>query len=156
MIISAHWVIVFSSISCNRKIAYFAANNLLSLDEPRLDGIISFFVLRIACLYALIFSDRLLIPGKMENGVTREHASYKGEGIKKADVNLLAYPFKETTDPKQILKDLSYYEARVPDQGTPAMTQAILLCCTQSWAMEIKVFAFSKTATCKTSCLRSA
>lgn len=62
---------------------------------------------------------------KMENGVTREHASYKGEGIKQADVNLLAYPLKEITDPKQILKDLEYYESRVPDEGTPAMTQAV-------------------------------
>jgi trehalose/maltose hydrolase-like predicted phosphorylase len=41
---------------------------------------------------------------KMENGVTQEHATYKGEGIKQADVNLLAYPLKEITDPKQIRK----------------------------------------------------
>ncbi|MHA4874977.1 hypothetical protein, partial [Enterococcus faecium] len=62
---------------------------------------------------------------KMDNGVTREHASYHGEGIKQADVNLLAYPLKEITDTKQILKDLEYYEQRVPNEGTPAMTQAI-------------------------------
>jgi trehalose/maltose hydrolase-like predicted phosphorylase len=62
---------------------------------------------------------------KMENGVTKEHATYKGEGIKQADVNLLAYPLKEITDPKQILKDLEYYETRVPDEGTPAMTQGV-------------------------------
>ena len=62
---------------------------------------------------------------KMENGVTREHASYNGEGIKQADVNLLAYPLKEVSDPKQIRKDLEYYETRVPNEGTPAMTQAI-------------------------------
>lgn len=62
---------------------------------------------------------------KMENGVTREHAAYKGEGIKQADVNLLSYPLKEITDPAQIRKDLEYYETRVPDEGTPAMTQAI-------------------------------
>ncbi|WP_336518395.1 glycoside hydrolase family 65 protein [Pollutibacter soli] len=62
---------------------------------------------------------------KMENGVTREHASYKGEGIKQADVNLLAYPLKEVNDPAQAKKDLEYYETRVPDEGTPAMTQAI-------------------------------
>jgi trehalose/maltose hydrolase-like predicted phosphorylase len=61
----------------------------------------------------------------MENGVTREHASYKGEGIKQADVNLLSYPLKEITDPKQIKKDLEYYETRVPDEGTPAMTQGV-------------------------------
>ena len=35
---------------------------------------------------------------KLDNGVTREHATYKGEGIKQADVNLLAYPLKEITD----------------------------------------------------------
>jgi trehalose/maltose hydrolase-like predicted phosphorylase len=61
----------------------------------------------------------------MENGVTREHAAYKGEGIKQADVNLLAYPLKEITDSKQIQKDLEYYESRVPDEGTPAMTQGV-------------------------------
>lgn len=62
---------------------------------------------------------------KMDNGVTREHASYNGEGIKQADVNLLAYPLKEITDPAQIKKDLAYYETRVPNEGTPAMTQAV-------------------------------
>lgn len=62
---------------------------------------------------------------KMENGVTREHATYNGEGIKQGDVNLLAYPLKEITDPKQVRKDLEYYETRVPNEGTPAMTQAI-------------------------------
>jgi trehalose/maltose hydrolase-like predicted phosphorylase len=62
---------------------------------------------------------------KMENGVTREHATYKGEGIKQADANLLSYPLKEVSDPVQIKKDLDYYSARVPTEGTPAMTQAI-------------------------------
>ncbi|MDB5211587.1 MAG: glycoside hydrolase family 65 protein [Sediminibacterium sp.] len=61
----------------------------------------------------------------LENGVTSEHAAYHGEGIKQADVNLLAYPLKEVSDPKQIRKDLEYYETRVPNEGTPAMTQAI-------------------------------
>jgi len=62
---------------------------------------------------------------KTEDGVTKEHAGYKGEGIKQADVNLLAYPLKEITDQAQISKDLSYYETRVPNEGTPAMTQAV-------------------------------
>jgi len=62
---------------------------------------------------------------KMSDGVTQEHAAYKGEGIKQADVNLLAYPLKEITDPGQIKKDLAYYETRVPNEGTPAMTQAV-------------------------------
>jgi len=62
---------------------------------------------------------------KMNDGVTQEHATYKGEGIKQADVNLLAYPLKQVSDPGQIKKDLEYYESRVPNEGTPAMTQAI-------------------------------
>ena len=62
---------------------------------------------------------------KMENGVTKEHAAYNGEGIKQADVNLLAYPLKEITNTDQIKKDLAYYETRVPNEGTPAMTQAV-------------------------------
>jgi trehalose/maltose hydrolase-like predicted phosphorylase len=61
----------------------------------------------------------------MENGVTREHESYHGEGIKQADVNLLAYPLKNITDTAQIKRDLLYYETRIPNEGTPAMTQAI-------------------------------
>lgn len=62
---------------------------------------------------------------KMADGVTQEHASYHGEGIKQGDVNLLAYPLKTITDPNQIKKDLAYYETRIPNEGTPAMTQAI-------------------------------
>lgn len=62
---------------------------------------------------------------KMSDGVTQEHASYHGEGIKQGDVNLLAYPLKEITDAVQIKKDLDYYSTRVPNEGTPAMTQAI-------------------------------
>ena len=62
---------------------------------------------------------------KMSNGVTQEHAQYKGEGIKQADVNLLAYPLKTITDTMQIRKDLEYYSTRVPNEGTPAMTQGI-------------------------------
>jgi trehalose/maltose hydrolase-like predicted phosphorylase len=62
---------------------------------------------------------------KMENGVTREHATYNGEGIKQADVNLLSYPLKQITDVNQVKKDLAYYETRIQNAGTPAMTQAI-------------------------------
>ena len=62
---------------------------------------------------------------KMKDGVTQEHATYNGEGIKQGDVNLLPYPPKEITDPAQIKKDLDYYSTRVPTEGTPAMTQAI-------------------------------
>ncbi|MDJ0365857.1 glycoside hydrolase family 65 protein [Hymenobacter sp. H14-R3] len=62
---------------------------------------------------------------KMPDGVTQEHATYHGEGIKQGDVNLLAYPLGVIKDPIQIKKDLAYYETRVPNEGTPAMTQGI-------------------------------
>ncbi len=62
---------------------------------------------------------------KFENGVTKEYASYKDTGIKQADVNLLAYPLKIITDTAQIRKDLEFYSVRVPNEGTPAMTQGI-------------------------------
>jgi trehalose/maltose hydrolase-like predicted phosphorylase len=65
------------------------------------------------------------IPILQLNGITREHAGYHGEGIKQGDVNLLAYPLKLITDSLQVKKDLLYYQSRVPNQGTPAMTQAI-------------------------------
>jgi len=65
------------------------------------------------------------IPILEIDGVTREHAQYHGEGIKQADANLLAYPLKLISDPAQVKKDLVYYQSRVPNQGTPAMTQAI-------------------------------
>jgi protein-glucosylgalactosylhydroxylysine glucosidase len=62
---------------------------------------------------------------KMDNGVTKEHAAYSGEGIKQADVNLLAYPLREITDKAQVKRDLEYYSSRVPNEGTPAMTQGV-------------------------------
>jgi trehalose/maltose hydrolase-like predicted phosphorylase len=61
---------------------------------------------------------------KMGDGVTMEHATYKGEKIKQADVNLLSYPLKEVTGNTQIKKDLEYYESRI-GEGSPAMTHAI-------------------------------
>lgn len=83
---------------------------------------------------------------KMENGVTREHASYKGEGIKQGDVNLLAYPLKEITDRAQIKKDLEYYAVRVPDEGTPAMTQAIFSLLYSRLGDSEKAYKFFKEA----------
>jgi trehalose/maltose hydrolase-like predicted phosphorylase len=83
---------------------------------------------------------------KMDNGVTREHASYNGEGIKQADVNLLAYPLKEITDPAQIKKDLAYYETRVPNEGTPAMTQAVFTTLYARLGDGDKAFHFFKDA----------
>jgi trehalose/maltose hydrolase-like predicted phosphorylase len=83
---------------------------------------------------------------KMADGVTREHAAYNGEGIKQADVNLLAYPLKEITDTKQIKKDLDYYAARVPNEGTPAMTQAIFTLLYSRIGDSEKAFHFFKDA----------
>jgi len=83
---------------------------------------------------------------KMDNGVTREHATYNGEGIKQADVNLLSYPLKEITDPKLIRKDLEFYESRVPAEGTPAMTQAIFTLLYARLGDGEKAFHFFKDA----------
>ncbi len=62
---------------------------------------------------------------KFEDGVTQEHAAYEGELIKQADVNLLAYPLSEVTAPAEILKDLEYYQTKVPEVAVPAMTKSI-------------------------------
>ncbi len=62
---------------------------------------------------------------KFANGVTKEHTTYNGEMIKQADVNLLAYPLKEITDPITIKKDIEYYWSKIDSLKTPAMTQAI-------------------------------
>ncbi len=62
---------------------------------------------------------------EFDNGVTREHATYEGEEIKQADVNLLAYPLKLYSDDAQIEKDLAYYEPRMSPTG-PAMGAGIL------------------------------
>jgi protein-glucosylgalactosylhydroxylysine glucosidase len=60
---------------------------------------------------------------KFDDGITKEHESYKGEQIKQADVNLLSYPLHEITNVNDIKKDLEYYEPRVG--AGPAMTHAI-------------------------------
>jgi len=83
---------------------------------------------------------------KMENGVTREHASYKGEGIKQADVNLLSYPLKYITKPAEVRADLEYYETRVPDEGTPAMTQGIFALLYARLGDQQKAFKWFKEA----------
>ncbi|WP_078769720.1 glycosyl hydrolase family 95 catalytic domain-containing protein [Elizabethkingia meningoseptica] len=66
-----------------------------------------------------------IIFSKMENGVTREHDSYTGQNIKQADVNLLAYPLELIQDKGQINKDLQYYQHKVPQEKTPAMTKSV-------------------------------
>lgn len=62
---------------------------------------------------------------KMKDGTTKEHASYNGEEIKQADVNLLAHPLNMIIDKDQIQKDLDYYEKVMSPTG-PAMGFAIL------------------------------
>ena len=60
-----------------------------------------------------------------ENGITQEHATYKGEAIKQADVNLLAYPLSVVTEEAQIKRDLEYYEKVMSPEG-PAMGASVL------------------------------
>jgi trehalose/maltose hydrolase-like predicted phosphorylase len=62
---------------------------------------------------------------KFPDGTTKENATYKGEMIKQADVNLLAFPLEVITDRIQIEKDLAYYETKMAPDG-PAMGFAVL------------------------------
>ena len=60
-----------------------------------------------------------------EDNVTQEHATYAGEMIKQADVNLLAHPLRLIEDKDQVARDLDYYTPRMSPEG-PAMGFAIL------------------------------
>lgn len=62
---------------------------------------------------------------KFDDGTTRENATYNGEEIKQADVNLLAFPLELISNREQIEKDLRYYEPRMSPQG-PAMGFSVL------------------------------
>ncbi|MBT1696869.1 glycoside hydrolase family 65 protein [Fulvivirgaceae bacterium PWU4] len=62
---------------------------------------------------------------RFPDGTTQENATYKGEDIKQADVNLLAYPLDIITDRAQLEKDLKYYEPRMSANG-PAMGNSVL------------------------------
>ena len=72
-----------------------------------------------------------LVILKFPDGTTREHATYNGEVIKQADVNLLSYPLNIITDQATIKKDLDYYEKVLADNipgrkgQSPAMAHAI-------------------------------
>lgn len=61
---------------------------------------------------------------KFPDGTTMEHSRYKGEIIKQADVNLLAYPLSIINDQKSLLKDVTYYEPKLAKEG-PAMGKSI-------------------------------
>lgn len=59
------------------------------------------------------------------DGVTREHAAYRGERIKQADANLLGYPLGIVTDREALLRDLEYYEPRIDPHNGPAMSHSV-------------------------------
>ncbi len=62
---------------------------------------------------------------RMADGTVREHASYNGEAIKQADVNLLTFPLKLITDEITMRKNLDYYESKISPNG-PAMGYSVL------------------------------
>ncbi|MFP3833285.1 glycosyl hydrolase family 95 catalytic domain-containing protein [Chryseobacterium sp. SIMBA_028] len=69
-------------------------------------------------------AEKLLIH--TENGITQNYKGYKGQPIKQADVNLLAYPMHIITDKKQIKNDLEYYAEKMDKNDGPAMGPGIL------------------------------
>jgi trehalose/maltose hydrolase-like predicted phosphorylase len=69
-------------------------------------------------------SNKLIIHS--ENGITQNYKGYKGQMIKQADVNLLAYPLHVITDRKQIEKDLDYYTEKIDKKDGPAMASGVL------------------------------
>ena len=62
---------------------------------------------------------------QFENGVTREHSTYKGEMIKQADANLLAYPLGLLTEEYRQRQDLEYYAERIDQKDGPAMSYSV-------------------------------
>lgn len=62
---------------------------------------------------------------QFENGVTREHSTYKGEMIKQADANLLAYPLGVITDEYRQRQDLEYYAERIDQKDGLAMSYSV-------------------------------
>ena len=62
---------------------------------------------------------------QFENGVAREHSTYKGEMIKQADANLLAYPLGLITDEYRQKQDLEYYAERIDQKDGPAMSYSV-------------------------------
>lgn len=69
-------------------------------------------------------SEKLVIHN--ENGITQNYKGYKGQIIKQADVNLLAYPLHVITDKVQIEKDLEYYAEKIDKKDGPAMASGVL------------------------------
>jgi trehalose/maltose hydrolase-like predicted phosphorylase len=83
---------------------------------------------------------------KFPDGTTKEHATYNGEKIKQADVNLLAYPLKEITEENQIKADLEYYNKKIVAARTPAMTQAIFTVLSARMGDSLKAYQWFKDA----------
>jgi len=79
------------------------------------------------------------------NGVTREHATYAGEKIKQADVNLLAYPLQAVTDPVAVRRDLDFYVTRNDDTEGPAMTKSIFAILYQRTGAHDKAYRIFKS-----------
>lgn len=69
-------------------------------------------------------ADKIVIH--QENGVTQNYKGYKGQKIKQADVNLLAYPLNIITDKKQIERDLAYYSEKMDKIDGPAMGPGVM------------------------------
>lgn len=61
----------------------------------------------------------------MPDGTMKEYATYQGEIIKQADVNLLSYPLGVVSKPARIKQDLDYYSQKIYVDG-PAMGNSIL------------------------------
>ena len=62
----------------------------------------------------------------MPDGTMKEHATYAGEMIKQADVNLLAFPLGIVTDKDAVRRDIDYYEEKIDKVNGPAMGNSIL------------------------------
>ncbi len=62
---------------------------------------------------------------RFKDGVTREHATYNGEMIKQADVNLLGYPLYFVGDAESQKKDMEYYVDKIDPQNGPAMSYSV-------------------------------
>lgn len=120
----------------------FSINNVVGADEfaPNVnDNAFTNGAVKKALEYATLAAKTLNIEPDMEwknvasklkfnyfaDGVTKEHQQYKGEIIKQADVNLLAYPLEIVTDRTAILRDLNYYESKISPEG-PAMGYSVL------------------------------
>ena len=78
------------------------------------------------------------------NGVTREYTNYQGEKTWQADVELLAYPLLEVTDPTAIRRNLDYYSSRFDNEQGPAMTRSIYAILYQRLGMPEKAYQWFK------------